>query len=49
MVKTPERVADATFHHILSLQQNAMDTLEPTLSDSYGTATDNNIEVDLGK
>ena len=48
-VTTPGQEAHATFHHIVSLQQNAMDTLEATLSDSHGTVTDNNIEVDLGK
>ena len=32
-------------HHVVSLQQDAMDSLELTLSDSNGTDVDNDVEV----
>ena len=44
-LKTPGQVAHNIFHHIVSLQQDAMDSIEPTLSNSNGTDADNDVEI----
>ena len=48
-MKIPGQVGHNILHHVASLQQDAMNPSESTLSDSNGTDADNDIEVHLGK